>query len=123
MPAEGKAIGQECKRGHDNWTYDVVGRKRCLTCKNIRESRSVKVDTPQNGGPVGQKCRRGHDDWIVNQKGTKRCKVCKYASKGWSSRRVDENGVRHYDIGAASTLLWDTLTYDEVMKARAEDAA
>lgn len=80
-----------------------------------------KIQPPINRG---FKCPRGHDDWRCydlskrdNYTPLFRCLTCKEGQKRGHWASTKSRG------GARGTLLYDTLTYSEVMKARGEKAA
>lgn len=81
------------------------------------------MSKPQPPINRGFKCPNGHDDWrsyeLSKRDGSPlfRCLTCKEGTRRshWSTTK--SRG------GAVGTLLYDTLTYSEVMKARGEKAA
>lgn len=125
----GVALGVECKRGHDNWIFSngrsLKNVKRCLTCRNMRHAQESQGSKVVAKGPLGIKCTRNHDDWYQYENGYKRCYVCKNGRPSTSDDswvRRDSKGRKHDDMGAPTTLLWDTLTREEVMRAREQAA-
>lgn len=120
--------GVTCKRGHDEWMSNgTAGKIQCYVCRTEALQRRAKHPgplfgkvPPQARGPLGVKCARGHDDWSVDKMGRKRCHSCQYGavSGNWAGKRRNERGRWTYDTGSPTTLLWDTLTYSEVMAAR-----
>lgn len=103
-PARAEDKSPLCPQGHDDWTFDVRGWRRCAECSRLasraaaeraREKREAegRGRKPAVGIARGKNCKHGHDLWKerTRKPGSFDCLPCK--RKANRDRKRDQRGT------------------------------